>query len=62
MAIGATAEDIRNMVLRDGMSAVVIGMILGLIASLDVNRILQSQLVVPCHRMIPLRWRARQWS
>ncbi len=45
MAIGAAAEDIRRMVLRDGMSPVAIGMILGLAASLAVNRILQSQLV-----------------
>ncbi len=45
MAIGAAAEDIRRMVLRDGMSPVAIGMILGLAASLVVNRILQSQLV-----------------
>ncbi len=45
MALGAAAEDIRRMVLRDGMLPVVIGMILGLAASLGVNRILQSQLV-----------------
>jgi putative ABC transport system permease protein len=45
MAIGAAAEDIRGMVLRDGMLPVAIGMILGLAASLAVNRILQSQLV-----------------
>ena len=45
MAIGAAAEDIRSMVLRDGMLPVAIGMILGLAASLAVNRILQSQLV-----------------
>ena len=45
MAIGAAAEDIRRMVLRDGMLPVAIGMILGLTASLAVNRILQSQLV-----------------
>jgi predicted permease len=45
MAIGADAEDIRRMVLRDGMWPVAIGMILGLAASLAVNRILQSQLV-----------------
>lgn len=45
MAIGATAENIGRMVLRDGMSPVAIGMILGLAASLAVNRILQSQLV-----------------
>jgi putative ABC transport system permease protein len=45
MAIGAAAEDIRRMVLRDAMWPVAIGMILGLAASLGVNRILQSQLV-----------------
>jgi len=45
MAIGAAGEDIRRMVLRDGMLPVAIGMILGLAASLAVNRILQSQLV-----------------
>jgi putative ABC transport system permease protein len=45
MAIGAAAEDIRGMVLRNGMWPVAIGMILGLAASLAVNRILQSQLV-----------------
>jgi len=45
MAIGAAGEDIRAMVLRDGMSPVALGMIFGLAASLAVNRILQSQLV-----------------
>ncbi len=45
IAIGAAARDIRRMVLRDGMLPVTIGMILGLAASLAVNRILQSQLV-----------------
>lgn len=45
MAIGAAAEDIRRMVLREGMWPVAIGMVLGLAASLAVNRILQSQLV-----------------
>ncbi len=33
------------MVLREGMLPVVIGMLLGLAASLAVNRVLQSQLV-----------------
>jgi ABC-type antimicrobial peptide transport system permease subunit len=45
MAIGAAAGDIRGMVLRNGMLPVAIGMILGLAASLAVNRILRSQLV-----------------
>lgn len=50
MAIGAAAEDIRNMVLRDGMLPVATGATLGLGASLGVNRILQSQLVgVPAY-------------
>ena len=41
----AAGADIRRMVLRDGMLPVTVGMILGLAASLAVNRILQSQLV-----------------
>jgi putative ABC transport system permease protein len=45
IAIGAAARDIRRMILREGMSPVAIGMILGLAASLAVNRVLQSQLV-----------------
>jgi len=45
MAVGAAAEDIRRMVARDGMPPVATGTILGLLASLGVNRILQSQLV-----------------
>ena len=45
MAIGAAAEDIRWMVLRDGMAPVAVGVIAGLAASLGVNRLLQSQLV-----------------
>ena len=45
MAIGAAATDIRRMVLREGMVPVAIGLIFGLVASLAVNRILQSQLV-----------------
>src|SRR5579871_1284369 len=45
MAIGATAQNVRGMVLRDGMSPVALGMILGLVGSLGLNRILQSQLV-----------------
>jgi len=45
MAIGAAAKDIRRLVLREGMLPVVIGLSLGLAASLAVNRILQSQLV-----------------
>jgi predicted permease len=45
MAIGAAAEDIRAMVLRDGMWPVATGITIGLTAALAVNRILQSQLV-----------------
>jgi len=45
MAIGAAVEDIRRMILREGMTPVVIGVVAGLVASLAVNRILQSQLV-----------------
>jgi len=45
MAIGAVANDIRRMILREGMLPVAIGTILGLTFSLAVNRILQSQLV-----------------
>jgi putative ABC transport system permease protein len=45
MAIGAAAADVRRMVFRDGMWPVVIGILVGLAASLGMNRILQSQLV-----------------
>ena len=45
MAIGAAARDVRGMILREGMSPVVIGMLLGMAAAFAVNRILQSQLV-----------------
>ena len=45
MAIGAAAKDVRRMVFSEGMMPVAIGMIVGLTASLAVNRILQSQLV-----------------
>lgn len=45
MAIGAAAKDIGTMIRREGMGPVVMGMLLGLAASLAVNRVLQSQLV-----------------
>ncbi len=45
MAIGATARDIVNLVFRQGMLPLAIGLIVGLIASLAVNRVLQSALV-----------------
>jgi putative ABC transport system permease protein len=45
MAIGAAATDVRRMVFREGMWPVAVGLMIGLGASLAVNRILQSQLV-----------------
>lgn len=45
MAIGAAAVDVRAMILREGMSPVATGLVLGWAASLGVNRLLQSQLV-----------------
>lgn len=45
MAIGATVEDIRGMIFSEGMLPVAAGTLLGLAASLAVNRVLQSQLV-----------------
>lgn len=45
MAIGARAENIRAMIFREGMLPVAAGTLLGLAASLAVNRVLQSQLV-----------------
>jgi putative ABC transport system permease protein len=45
MAIGAAAGNIRGMILHDGLTPVAAGMLLGLAASLAVNRVLQSQLV-----------------
>ena len=45
IAVGATAGDIRGMVLRDGLTPMAAGVLLGLAASLAVNRVLQSQLV-----------------
>ena len=45
MAIGAAATDVMRLIVSEGMTPVGIGTILGLAASLGVNRILQSQLV-----------------
>jgi predicted permease len=45
MAIGAGASEVRRMILREGMSPVALGLLLGLAAAVAVNRILQSQLV-----------------
>jgi len=45
IAIGAASQDVRRMVFREGMTPVASGSLVGLAASLAVNRILQSQLV-----------------
>jgi putative ABC transport system permease protein len=45
MAIGATARDIISLVFRQGMIPLAMGLIVGLIASLAVNRVLKSMLV-----------------
>jgi predicted permease len=45
MALGGTGRDIRRLIFGEGMLPVTVGLMVGLIASLAVNRILQSQLV-----------------
>ncbi len=45
MALGSTSQEIRRMMLWEAMAPVAAGLVLGLVASLGVNRILQSQLV-----------------
>jgi putative ABC transport system permease protein len=45
MAIGATSYDVRRLVVTQGMRPVGIGLVLGLAASLAVNRALKSLLV-----------------
>ena len=45
IAIGAASQDVRRMVFREGMIPVASGSLVGLVASLAVNRLLQSQLV-----------------
>jgi putative ABC transport system permease protein len=45
LAIGATEDQVRTMILREGMSPVAIGLVVGLGSSFAVNRILQSQLI-----------------
>jgi putative ABC transport system permease protein len=45
MAIGAAARDISQLILREGMRPVAVGLGTGLAAALAANRILQSQLV-----------------
>jgi putative ABC transport system permease protein len=45
MAIGATAQDIRRLVIKQGILPVGIGLTTGLTASFAVNRVLEAQLV-----------------
>jgi ABC-type antimicrobial peptide transport system permease subunit len=45
MAMGASSGDVRLQILREGIVPVVAGLIVGLAASLAVNRVLRSQLV-----------------
>lgn len=45
MALGATADNVRRMVLRTGMLPALVGMTIGLAGAVGVNRILHSQLV-----------------
>jgi putative ABC transport system permease protein len=45
IAVGAASDDIRRLIFREGMRPVALGWIVGLLASLAANRILQSQLV-----------------
>lgn len=45
IAIGATSQDILSMIMREGLRPVAAGLIVGLLASIGANRVLQSQLV-----------------
>jgi putative ABC transport system permease protein len=45
MALGSTSREIRRMMLWEAMAPVAVGLLLGLAASLGVNRILEAQLV-----------------
>ena len=45
MALGSTSHEIRRLMLWEAMTPIAAGLLLGLSASLGVNRILQSQLV-----------------
>lgn len=45
LAIGAAPRDIQRMVLIEGLRPVVVGLAIGLVSALAVNRVLQSQLV-----------------
>ena len=45
MAIGATGEDIRLLILREGLIPVVVGVVIGVAISLAANQLLRAQLV-----------------
>jgi putative ABC transport system permease protein len=45
MAVGGSARDILGLVLRQGMLPLAIGLVIGLAASLAVNRVLKSTLI-----------------
>lgn len=45
MAVGAMANDISRLILREGLRPVAFGLIVGVAISFAVNRLLQSQLV-----------------
>jgi putative ABC transport system permease protein len=45
LAIGASAGDILSLVAREGMAPLGIGLAIGLIGSLGINRLLQLQLI-----------------
>ena len=45
MAVGATALDIFKLVFKLGMIPLIIGLTIGLVASIAVNRVLSSELV-----------------
>jgi hypothetical protein len=45
MALGSSSSEIRWMMLRNAMAPVIAGLLLGLAASLGVNRILEAQLI-----------------
>ena len=44
MALGAQTTDVLRMVLKQGMTPVVIGLAIGLVATFAVGRLLQTQL------------------
>jgi ABC-type antimicrobial peptide transport system permease subunit len=45
MAVGAEGRDIVSLFAREGLAATAVGVMMGLLASLVVNRLLQSELV-----------------